>query len=66
MSIELHDTQDGGRGHGRSLIADALSLVPEGEPVFAAVSGQRPLLRAFLACGFRPIGSEVLLRPARV
>ncbi|MGA5103400.1 hypothetical protein ACPCIZ_27645 [Streptomyces cellulosae] len=67
LSIELHDTQDGGRGHGRSLIADALSLVPEGEPVFAAVSpGNARSLRAFLACGFRPIGSEVLLRPARV
>ncbi|MGA5077099.1 hypothetical protein ACPC37_05705 [Streptomyces griseoincarnatus] len=66
LSIELHDVQDGGRGHGRSLIADALSLVPEGEPVFAAVSpGNARSLRAFLACGFTPIGSEVLLRPER-
>ncbi|MFI8209538.1 hypothetical protein [Streptomyces werraensis] len=66
LSIELHDVRDGGRGHGRSLIADALSLVPEGEPVFAAVSpGNARSLRAFLARGFTPIGSEVLLRPER-
>ncbi|MGW5509185.1 hypothetical protein ACWEV9_15580 [Streptomyces albogriseolus] len=66
LSIELHDVRDGGRGHGRSLIADALSLVPEGAPVFAAVSpGNARSLRAFLACGFTPIGSEVLLRPER-
>ncbi|MGW3384020.1 hypothetical protein ACWDCO_28110 [Streptomyces albogriseolus] len=66
LSIELRDVRDGGRGHGRSLIADALSLVPEGAPVFAAVSpGNARSLRAFLACGFTPIGSEVLLRPER-
>jgi RimJ/RimL family protein N-acetyltransferase len=35
------------------------------EPVFAAVSpGNARSLRALLACGFTPIGSEVLLRPA--
>ncbi|GGQ56011.1 N-acetyltransferase [Streptomyces althioticus] len=66
LSIELRDVQDGGRGHGRSLISDALSLVPAGEPVFAAVSpGNARSLRAFLASGFTPIGSEVLLRPER-
>ncbi|MGW2634851.1 hypothetical protein ACWC2K_36870 [Streptomyces chattanoogensis] len=66
LSIELHRTRDGSRGHGRSLLSDALSLVPEGEPVFAAVSpGNARSLRAFLACGFTPIGSEVLLRPKR-
>ncbi|MDT6985418.1 hypothetical protein ACFSUJ_32885 [Streptomyces lusitanus] len=66
LSIELHDAGGGGRGHGRSLIADALSLVPEGDPVFAAVSpGNARSLRAFLACGFTPTGSEVLLRPER-
>ncbi|WP_275461151.1 hypothetical protein [Streptomyces noursei] len=49
-----------------SLLAEALSLVPAGEPVFAAVSpGNARSLRAFLACGFTPIGSEVLLRPER-
>lgn len=55
-----------GRGRGRSLLADALTLVPSGEPVFAAVTpGNARSLRAFLACGFVPLGSEVLLRPAR-
>ncbi|WP_232050101.1 hypothetical protein [Actinoplanes sp. OR16] len=66
LSIELTDPGHDGRGHGRSLIADALTLVPAGEPVFAAVSpGNARSLRAFLASGFTPIGSEVLLRPAR-
>jgi hypothetical protein len=66
LSLELHRPNDSGRGHGRSLIADALTLVPEGEPVFAAVSpGNARSLRAFLAVGFTPIGSEVLLRPDR-
>jgi hypothetical protein len=66
LSVELHRPNDGGRGRGRSLIADALTLVPEGEPVFAAVSpGNARSLRAFLAAGFTPIGAEVLLRPDR-
>lgn len=66
LSIELHRTQDSGRGYGRSLLSDALTLVPQGEPVFAAVSpGNARSLRTFLACGFTPIGSEVLLRPKR-
>jgi pimeloyl-ACP methyl ester carboxylesterase len=64
LSVELHHPQDGGDGRGRSLITDALSLVSDGEPVFAAVSpGNARSLRAFLAVGFRPIGSEVLLWP---
>ncbi|MER5437331.1 hypothetical protein [Streptomyces sp. NPDC002790] len=66
LSIDLHASHGGGRGHGRSLLADALSLVHDGEPVFAAVSpGNARSLRAFLACGFTPLGSEVILRPAR-
>jgi hypothetical protein len=66
LSIELHRPQDGSHGHGRSLLTDALSLVPDGEPVFAAVSpGNARSLRAFLAAGFTPIGAEVLLRPDR-
>ena len=66
VSIEVHPTHHGSRGRGRSLLTDALSLVPEGEPVFAAVSpGNARSLRAFLACGFTPIGSEVVLRPER-
>ncbi|HZE38999.1 MAG TPA: hypothetical protein VE172_09345 [Stackebrandtia sp.] len=64
LSIEI-DT-DAGTGHGRALLRDALSLVPAGQPVFAAVSpGNARSLRAFLATGFTPIGSETILRPAR-
>lgn len=64
LSVEVPAGAEG-RGAGRSLLADALTLVPAGEPVFAAVApGNARSLRAFLACGFTPLGSEVLLRPA--
>ncbi|MFC1416316.1 hypothetical protein [Streptacidiphilus cavernicola] len=53
-----------GQGWGRSLLADALTVLPPDEPVFAAVApGNARSLRAFLATGFAPIGSEVLIRP---
>ncbi|MFI9565841.1 hypothetical protein [Streptomyces rishiriensis] len=66
ISVELHRPEDGGRGRGRSLLGDALTLVPGGEPVFAAVApGNARSLRAFLAAGFTPIGSEALVRPGR-
>jgi len=64
LSIELDEP---GRvtGAGRALLRDALTLIPAGEPVFAAVApGNARSLRAFLATGFTPIGSEVVLRPA--
>jgi ribosomal protein S18 acetylase RimI-like enzyme len=55
-----------GRGWGRSLLVDALSLVADGEPVFAAVSpGNARSLRTFLALGFTPIGSETVILPVR-
>jgi len=42
-------TQDGSHGYGRSLITDALSLVADGEPVFAAGSpGNARSLRALI------------------
>jgi GNAT superfamily N-acetyltransferase len=65
LSIEA--TPEGqGRGWGRSLLVDALSLVADGEPVFAAVSpGNARSLRTFLALGFTPIGSETVILPAR-
>lgn len=63
MSVELENP---GRGLGAGLIVEALRLVPAGEPVFAAVApGNARSLRAFLATGFRPIGSEVILLPGR-
>jgi hypothetical protein len=65
ISIEA-DPQGHGRGWGRSLLSDALGLVPPGEPVFAAVSpGNARSLRAFLAVGFVPVGSEVIVQPHR-
>jgi len=65
LSIEAAPAGQG-RGIGRALLCDALSLVPSGAPVFAAVSpGNARSLRAFLAMGFTPIGSEVLIHPAR-
>jgi hypothetical protein len=61
MSIELFDTTSPG-GSGRRLIEAALGMIPVGEPMFAGVSpGNARSLRAFLACGFVPIGSEVII-----
>lgn len=66
VSIELAQPSSPSRGVGRSLLGDALSLLPAGTPVFAAVApGNARSLRSFLAAGFTPLGSEVLLRPAR-
>jgi GNAT superfamily N-acetyltransferase len=51
-----------GQGHGRALLRHALALAPAGRPVFAAVSpGNARSLRAFLAVGFRPLASEVIM-----
>lgn len=51
-------------GAGRRLIALALALVDADQPVFAQVApGNAASLRAFLACGFVPIGAETLLSP---
>jgi len=50
-----------GRGHGRALALAARHLVPRGEPLFVQVSpGNAASLRAILAAGYRPLGSEVL------
>lgn len=66
MSIELFDST-ASQGAGRRLIEAALGLVESGAPVFAGVSpGNARSLRAFLAVGFTPIGSEVIIRPAGV
>lgn len=52
-------------GSGRRLIRAALALVPAGDVVFAQVApGNAASLRAFLSCGFAPIGAETLLLPA--
>jgi GNAT superfamily N-acetyltransferase len=55
-----------GRGHGRALLRQARTLVPAGEPLFAAVApGNAASLRALLAADFTPIGSVLLIRPGR-
>ena len=55
-----------GRGLGRALAAAARHLVPAGEPLFAQVTpGNVASVRALLAAGYAPVGSEVLFsRPA--
>jgi hypothetical protein len=59
MSVELLDMT---RFAGRGLIADGLQAIEPDQWVFAQVApGNAASLRAFLACGFRPIGSEVLI-----
>jgi L-amino acid N-acyltransferase YncA len=60
VSLEI-DEAARRRGLGRRLLLGARSLIPEGDVVFAQVApGNAASLRAFLAAGFRPIGSEVL------
>lgn len=55
-----------GRGHGRALLQQARTLVPAGDPLFAAVApGNAASLRALLAADFTPIGSVLLIRPGR-
>ncbi len=62
LSIEVSDALQG-KGIGGALLADGLALVPAGQPVFAAVSpGNVRSLRLFLAAGFTPIGSEVIVQ----
>lgn len=63
ISVAL-DTCPADRGHGRKLIASALGEFDESTPVFASVSpGNAQSLRAFMAEGFVPIGSEVIFIP---
>ena len=62
LSVELFDPTAVSTGAGRRLIAAGLRCVPVGEWCWAQVApGNARSLRAFLACGFIPIGSEVLL-----
>jgi hypothetical protein len=62
LSVELFDSAAPSVGAGRALIAAGLRSVPVGEWCWAQVApGNARSLRAFLACGFVPIGSEVLI-----
>ncbi len=65
LSFEVPPEQRG-RGSGRALLHEGRALVPAGEPVLAAVApGNAASLRSLLAAGFVPIGSVLLVRPAR-
>lgn len=65
VSVELLEAV-AGEGTGRELISDAVGHISNGEPVFASVApGNAASLRAFLACGFTPIGAEVIIHPRR-
>jgi hypothetical protein len=62
LSVELFDPATPSAGAGRRLIAAGLAAVPVGEWCWAQVApGNARSLRAFLACGFTPIASEVLI-----
>ena len=62
LSIQVEGAHQG-RGVGAGLLADALTLVPAGEVVFAAVSpGNVRSLRLFLGARFVPVASEVIVR----
>lgn len=63
LSMEVPPARRGGAG--RALVRDALTCVPAGEVVVAAVApGNAASLRALLAAGFTPIGSSQLFRRA--
>jgi hypothetical protein len=64
IGMELHRAGPS-HGVGRTLVADALAELPAGEPVWAACSpGNARSLRALLAVGFVPVGSEVIIHRA--
>jgi GNAT superfamily N-acetyltransferase len=62
-AVEVHESARD-RGHGRALASAARHLVPDRRPVWGQVApGNAASLRAFLAAGYIPVGSEVLLTP---
>jgi GNAT superfamily N-acetyltransferase len=64
VAIEVDEDQRG-RGLGRALALAARHLVPGGAPLWAQISpGNAASVRAFLAAGFVPVGSEALLTSA--
>jgi len=61
LSVELLSSTSPGAGAGRRIVADGLGLVARGALVWAQVApGNAASLRAFLGCGFVPIGAETL------
>jgi GNAT superfamily N-acetyltransferase len=65
ISVELAPDRRG-RGLGAAFVRAAAAVVPSDRVVVAAVApGNAASLRAFLAAGFRIVGSSQLLRPVR-
>jgi hypothetical protein len=63
VAVEVHGFSRN-QGHGRALAAAVRHLVPEDRPLWAQVApGNASSLRAFLAAGYAPVGSEILLTP---
>ena len=64
LSFEL-EPQRRGQGGGSELVRDALTAIPAGQLVLAAVApGNAASVRALLAAGFVPLGSLQLFRRA--
>jgi hypothetical protein len=64
LSVEVV-AADHSAGVGRQLILGGVADVPTDALVFAQVApGNAASVRAFLSCGFLPIGSEILIEPA--
>jgi RimJ/RimL family protein N-acetyltransferase len=62
LSFELEDGHRG-RGGGTRPVCDALTAIPAGELVLAAVApGNAASVRALLPAGFTPLGSIQLFR----
>ena len=60
LSVQLLDPLSGGLG--RRLIRAGVAALAPGETCWAQVApGNAASLRALLACGFVPVGSEVLI-----
>ena len=61
VAVEV-DAASRGRGVGRVLAQAARHLAPDGRPLWAQIApGNAASVRAFLAAGFRPVGTEALL-----
>ena len=62
-AVEVFETARN-HGHGRALAVAARHLVPEDRPLWVRIApGNASSLRAFLAAGYQPVGSEVLFIP---
>ena len=66
LSFEL-EPEHRGHGGGAELVRDALTTVPDGQLVLAAVApGNAASVRSLLAAGFVPLGAVQLFRRAAI